>query len=151
MRELRGHRNSRHAYNYFSYGNSVKYIGRRALGGVITMSEPKTVTAAILISLVAGILIILGSYATIGGSLYITIEGIGMIIGIVSGIIVLISAILLKIRPAEKERGLRTCCLWWGTLILVFSVISLLAGSLVGIIGAILGIIGAALALTVKA
>jgi hypothetical protein len=106
------------------------------------------VTAAVIISLVAGILIILGSiYA---GSVYATIEGIGMIIGVVSGVLVLISAIMLKIRPGEGERGLRVCCMWWGSLILVFSIVSLFAGSVVGFIGSMLGIVGAALALVVK-
>jgi len=114
------------------------------------MSEPKTVTAAIIISLVASILIILGNYATIGGSIYATIEGIGMILGVVSGIIVLFSAIMLKIRPGEGARGLRVCCRWWGSLILVFSIVSLFGGSVVGFIGAVLGVVGAALALTVK-
>jgi len=114
------------------------------------MSEPKMVTAAIVISLVASILIILGNYATIGGSLYTTIEGIGMILGVLSGLIVLFSAIMLKIRPGEGERGLRVCCTWWGSLILVFSIVSLFGGSVGGFIGAILGIIGAALALVVK-
>jgi hypothetical protein len=109
------------------------------------------VTTAVIISLVAGILIILGS-------LYATIGGIRMILGIVSGIFVLISAIMLKIRPGEGTRGLRVCCRMWGSAILVFSIVSLIAGSVGGfigamlgiVIGAILGILGAALALVVK-
>jgi MFS family permease len=125
-----------------------KYAGRRNLDGVENMSEPKMVTTAVIISLVAGILIILGNVYT--GSLYATIEGIGMIIGVVSGILVLISAIMLKIRPGEGERGLRVCCRWWGSLILVFSIVSLFGGTLGGFIGAILGIVGAALALVIK-
>jgi len=107
------------------------------------MSEPKMVTAAIVISLVAGILIILGS-------IYATTGEIGMILGVVSGILVLISAIMLKIRPGEGTVGLRVCCRMWGTAILVFSIVSLFAGSVGGFIGAILGIAGAALALIVK-
>ena len=112
------------------------------------MSDPKMVTAAIVISLVAGILIILGS-------IYTTIGGIGMILGVVSGILVLISAIMLKIRPGEGTRGLRTCCRMWGTMILVFSIVSLFGGSVGGYagyltIGAIVGIVGAAVALIVK-
>ena len=107
------------------------------------MSEPKMVTAAIVISLVAGILIILGS-------IYATIGGIGMILGVVLGIVVLISAIMLKIRPGEGTRGLRVCCMMWGTAILVFSIVSLFGGSIGGYIGAILGIVGGALALIVK-
>jgi hypothetical protein len=111
-------------------------------------SEPKMVTTAVIISLLAGILIILGNIYTC--SLYATIEGIGMIIGVVSGILVLISAIMLKIRPGEGQRGLRVCCRWWGSLILVFSIVSLFGGTVGGFIGAILGILGAALALIVK-
>jgi hypothetical protein len=102
------------------------------------MSETKKLTTAIIISLVAGILIILGN-------LYIW-----TILGIVSGIIVLISAIMLKIRPGEGTRGLRVCCIAWGSMILIFSIVSLFAGSVGGYIGAILGIVGAALALVVK-
>ena len=106
------------------------------------------VTAAIVISFVAGILIILGDFYI--GSLYATIEGVGMIIGVVSGILVLISAIMLKIRPGEGERGLRVCCRYWGSLILVFSIVSLFGGSVVGFFGSILGIFGSILALIVK-
>ena len=87
------------------------------------MSEPKMVTTAVIISLVAGILIILGSFYA--GSLYATVGGIGMALGIVSGILVLISAIMLKIRPGEGMAGLRVCCRVWGTAILVFSIVGL--------------------------
>ena len=107
------------------------------------MSEPKMITAAVIISLVAGILIILGN-------LYATIWGIGRILGILSGIAVLISAIMLKIRPGEGTRGLRACCWAWGTGILLFSIASLLGGSVGELIGATLGIVGGGLALTVK-
>jgi len=110
--------------------------------------EPQTVTIAVIISMVAGILIVLGSFYA--NSFYTTIDGIGMPIGIVTGILVLIAALMLKIRPGESTQGLRTCCLMWGGLILVLSVISLLAGSTIGLIGSILGIIGAALAMTTK-
>jgi hypothetical protein len=106
------------------------------------------VTTAVIVSLVAGILIILGNIYT--GALYATIGGIGMIIGVVSGILVLISAIMLKIRPGESTAGLRVCCRVWGSAILVFSIVSLFGGTVGGFIGAILGIIGAALALVVK-
>jgi len=103
------------------------------------------VTAAIVISFVAGILIILGDFYI--GSLYATIEGVGMIIGVVSGILVLISAIMLKIRPGEDEHGLRVCCRYWGSLMLVFSIVCLFEGSVIGFIGSILGILGSTLAL----
>jgi hypothetical protein len=106
------------------------------------------VTNAVIISLIAGILIVLGSFYA--NSLYSTVEGVGMIVGIVSGILVLLGAIMLKIRPGEATQGLRKCCLAWGSLILAFSIVSLFAGSVVGFIGSILGIVGATLALVVK-
>jgi len=107
------------------------------------MSEPKIVTTAVVFSLVAGILIILGN-------LYAAIWGIGMILGILSGIAVLFCAIMLKIRPGEGTRGLRACCRAWGTGILLFSIASLLGGSMGELIGATFGIVGGGLALTAK-
>ncbi len=111
------------------------------------MSEPKMITAAVVVSVIAGILII-------AGSLYTAFGDIGMIIGIVSGILVLLAGIMLEIRPSEGTMGLRVCCRWWGSMVLVFSVVSLLAYWLspsIGILaGAVLGIVGAAVALLVK-
>jgi len=121
------------------------------------MSETDRLTTAFIISLIAGILIILGN-------LYTTMLGITMmgglggmmgqqaygamggtwILGLISGIIVLISAIMLNIR-----HGMRACCTMWGTMILLFSIVSLFGGSMGGfLIGAILGIVGGALALS---
>jgi hypothetical protein len=133
------------------------------------MSEPKMLTTAIVISLVAGILIILGSLYTttwgMGGGFGWMMGGLGgmmgesaygvmaglWILGFVSGTIVLISAIMLRVRPGEAERGLRTCCIWWGSIILVFSIVSLFGGSMGGfLVGAMLGIVGGVLALVVK-
>ena len=107
------------------------------------------VTTAVIISLVAGILIILGS-------VYPTIEGTWTILVAVSGILVLLSALMLKIRPGESTQGLRTCCLVWGSLILVFSIVSFfgtyMGGFFIGsFAGSIIGIVGAALALVAKA
>jgi len=128
------------------------------------MPETKP-TAAFIISLIAGIFILLGS-------LYMTMWGIGAIgggltgmrgmmggaggimgqpyygamaatwiLGLASGIIVLISAIMLNSHPAQATI--------WGTLILVFSIISVFGGFMGGfLIGAILGIVGGALALS---
>ena len=62
-----------------------------------------------------------------------------MIVGLVCGIIVTISALMLNSRPAEHRS--------WGVVILIFSVISFL-GMGGFYIGAILGIIGGALALS---
>jgi len=102
------------------------------------------VTTALIISLVAGIV-------TTVASLRATTGEVGMVLGMVSGTVVWISAIMLKIRPGESTRGLRVCCRMWGTVILVFSIVSLYAWSVGGFIGATLGIVGAALALVVKA
>lgn len=61
------------------------------------------------------------------------------LLGLVSGILVIIGALMLNTRPAEHTT--------WGTIILIFSIISLL-GMGGFFIGAILGIIGGALALS---
>jgi len=63
------------------------------------------------------------------------------LIGLASGILVVISAIMLNARPEEHTV--------WGTVILVFSIISFL-GMGGFLIGAILGIVGGALALSWK-
>ena len=60
-------------------------------------------------------------------------------IGLISGVIVVICAIMLGSRPVEHTT--------WGTLILVFSIISFF-GMGGFFIGAILGIAGGALALS---
>ena len=61
--------------------------------------------------------------------------------GLVSGVIVLISGVMLRINPSQRTI--------WGVLILVFSVLSFFG---IGgfIIGAILGIIGGVMALRWK-
>ncbi len=119
------------------------------------MSETEKLTTAFIISLVAGILIILGNIyttmwgiGTMGKLAYAAMAGT-RVLGLISGIIVLISAIMLKIRPGEAMHGMRACCTMWGTMILVFSIVSLFGGSMSGfLVGAILGIIGGALALS---
>jgi hypothetical protein len=64
------------------------------------------------------------------------------VIGLACGIIVIIGALMINARPLEHST--------WGTLILVFSAVSLI--SMGGwFIGAILGIIGGAFALSWKA
>jgi len=62
-------------------------------------------------------------------------------VGLIFGVLVLLGAILLRIRPAHKKA--------WGIMILVFSIPSIVTGGGF-IIGFILGIIGGALALSRK-
>jgi hypothetical protein len=129
------------------------------------MTKTEKSTAAFIISLIAGIFILLGSlYTTMWGSGMMVGGYVGMmgqqaygamagtwILGLISGIIVLISAIMLRIRPGEATRGARTCFTMWGTLVLIFSVVSFFGGSMGGfLIGAGLGIVGGALALSIK-
>ena len=125
------------------------------------MSKTAGLVTAYTLSLVAGILIILGSLYTYMWGTWMMSGMVGMIwkqahsliiemwiIELIAGIIVLISAVLLKIRPGEADEGLRKCCTVWGTVILIFSIVSLFGGSMGGfLIGAIFGIIGGALAL----
>ncbi|WP_455278263.1 hypothetical protein [[Eubacterium] cellulosolvens] len=125
------------------------------------MSETKKLTTAYIISLVAGILIILGSLYTqmwgtwmMGGMIgtmgqqFHSEMTVMWILELISGIIVLISAIMLKIRPGEATEGLRKCCTFWGSIILIFSIVSLFGGSTGGfLIGAIFGIVGGTLTL----
>ena len=61
------------------------------------------------------------------------------LIGLIAGILVVIGAIMLNSRPAEHTS--------WGTIILIFSIISFL-GMGGFFIGAILGIVGGSLALS---
>ena len=118
------------------------------------MSEPRMVTIAVGISLIAGILIILDNLVTtvmigmIRGWVGLPWLG-GMVswIGLVAGFIVLIAAIMLRVRPGEATQGLHTCCIWWGSIILVFSIVSLFGAAMVAPWGAIFGIVGGALAL----
>jgi hypothetical protein len=123
--------------------------------------------AAFIISLVGGIVIVLGGLYTVMRRFGMTGEtfrrpgrmvgGVGSvaarpayglmtgfwILGIVSGIIVLISAVMLNRRPPQVNI--------WGILIVVFSIVSFFGGSRGGFyVGTILGIIGGALALLSK-
>lgn len=125
------------------------------------MSETVKLTTAYTLSLVAGILIILGSLYTQMWGTWMMGGMVGMmgqqvhgvmtimwILELISGIIVLISSIMLKIRLGEATEGIRKCCTFWGTIILIFSIVSLFGGSMGGfLIGAIFGIVGGTLAL----
>ncbi len=129
------------------------------------MSEDKPTTAYIL-SLIAGILIVLGgamSSVFIGmmgqyglwrgmmgpgmmggyGMMGFPWWGFGMafgIAGLVIGIIVIISAIMLNSKPKEHKT--------WGIIILIFSILSVIGGMGGFGLGLILGIIGGALAIS---
>jgi len=132
----------------------------------LTVSEKKA-SPAFALSLVGGILIILGSALTLllFGNFYPRVCGpkVGMMCGmtgggmmhlwgspgfvggwlfsvpLISGILVIIGAILMNIRPQETAT--------WGIMVLLFSIIGLTGMSL-SIIGGILGIIGGAIALS---
>ena len=124
------------------------------------MSSQPMHTTAFILSLIGGIVIILGSVVSLFWSYYgwpyhgtmgpWMMWGFGYGYGfmwlfsmaaLVSGIIVLMGAIMLNARPVEHMA--------WGTIVLVFSLISLL-GMGGFMIGALLGIAGGALALSYK-
>jgi hypothetical protein len=65
--------------------------------------------------------------------------GLFGIAGILLGAVVIISSVMLYSHPAEHSR--------WGLIIVVFSALSLLGGSLVGLI---LGVLGGIFAITWK-
>jgi len=134
------------------------------------LTSRTTSTAAFVLSLVGGILILLGSVVTwmwlvldgfnfdgmmngfghMMGGYQDMMDGFGFthgfmmglpFVGVVSGIVVIISAVMLAAQPAAR--------LTWGTIILAFSVISFLGMG--GFwIGAILGIAGGALAISTR-
>jgi len=71
--------------------------------------------------------------------------GLGMfgILGLIFGVIVIISAFMLNSKPLEHST--------WGTLIVIFSVLSIFGGMMGGFgIGLILGLIGGILGVTWK-
>ena len=129
------------------------------------MTNDERPTAAFILSLVAGVFIILGGgmmslfgYGFMGmmgrnGSWGRMMgRGFGMMgfafgmmgfLGLIFGVIVIISALMLNSKPQEHTT--------WGTLILIFSVISIFGSAMGGFgIGLILGIIGGILAITWK-
>lgn len=104
-------------------------------------SVPRPV-ASFVFSLIAGIIILLVGFiiALAGAVVTLHIGGIGGIFGtfgVLWGIIIIISAIMIYNRPQQHAL--------WGTLVLVFSLISIF-GSLGGFfIGLILGLVGGVL------
>jgi hypothetical protein len=131
------------------------------------MTETERPTAAFLLSLVGGIFILLGGgvismFGPFGfggmmgdyrGMMGYRYSGYGMmgglgfgmfgILGLIFGVIVIISAFMLNSKPHEHST--------WGTLIVIFSVLSIFGSAMGGFgIGLILGLIGGILAITWK-
>jgi hypothetical protein len=129
------------------------------------MTETEKPTAAFLLSLVGGVFILLGGGAMsmfggfagmMGGyrgmmgnqySGYGMMGGLGFglfgILGLIFGVIVIISALMLNSKPQEHST--------WGTLIVLFSVLSVFGSMMGGFgVGLILGLIGGILAITWK-
>ncbi|MGA2461624.1 MAG: DUF6114 domain-containing protein [Candidatus Bathyarchaeia archaeon] len=135
------------------------------------MTEEKP-TAAFVLSLVAGIFILLGGgmmsmlgsfmgqygfgmmggYGGFGGMMGYGRYPFGVmgaafgvlgVLGLVFGVIVIISALMLNKKPAEHST--------WGTVIVVFSVLSIFGSAMGGFgVGLILGLIGGILGITWK-
>ncbi|MDV3244257.1 MAG: hypothetical protein LYZ66_03650 [Nitrososphaerales archaeon] len=121
------------------------------------MAESRNLGPAFGLSLTAGILIVLGGAVGItwSGTLVPSFSGgccgmmggfgfLGMMAGIslfglVSGVIVLAGAFMLRSKPEQRHA--------WGTIIIIFSAISIL-GMGGFLVGAILGIAGGVLGLT---
>ena len=126
------------------------------------MSSQAPTNIAFILSLIGGLVIVVGGIISVllsfYGSPYGTYYGMGMgmmrgfgfgysstwfaglsIVALVCGIIVVVGAIMLNARPTERFT--------WGIIVLVFSI-----GSFIGMggyfIGAILGIAGGALSLS---
>lgn len=133
------------------------------------MTDEEKPTAAFILSLVGGIFILLGGgmMSMIGS--YVGQYGFGMmggyggwggmmgpgfgmmgialgavgVLGLIFGAIVIISAYMLNSRPEQRST--------WGSLIVLFSVLSIFGGAMGGFgIGLVLGLIGGILAITWK-
>jgi len=130
------------------------------------MEKPST---AFILSLIAGIFILLGGgmmsmigsygfggmmggYGGYGGMMgpgFGMMGGLGYgfgflgVLGLIFGLIVLISALMLNSKPEQHST--------WGTLIVIFSVLSVFGSAMGGFgIGLVLGLIGGILAITWK-
>jgi len=88
------------------------------------------------------------SYSGYGyGNQYGLTSGLGLepfgLLGLIFGVIVIVSAIMLNSRPHEHST--------WGVLIVVFSVLSIFGGGMSGSgAGLVLGLVGGVLAITWK-
>jgi hypothetical protein len=129
------------------------------------LSNEKKPTVPFVLSLIAGILTLIGgltvayvglwrfefmgrvmrrhgyAYAAAPGyfSPFISLTGM---LGIIFGLIVIVGAIMLNRRPAQHTT--------WGILILIFSILSIFGGLGGYLVGLILGIVGGALAIAWK-
>lgn len=81
----------------------------------------------------------MGMMQAMMGSFWFGMMSWAFILGLVSGVMVLLGAIMVRLKPKERKT--------WGTVIVVFSAISFL-GMGGFFIGAVLGIVGGALALS---
>jgi len=115
-------------------------------------------TAAFVLSLIGGILILLGGIVgaiigIIGGAAISIIPGFGWLgglivilgfLGLIFGIIVIIGAVMINSGEKDKVRT-------GSILVLIFSILSLFVGGTGGfVIGFILGLVGSILGLTWK-
>jgi len=128
------------------------------------MSKSSKPTIAFMLSLIGGILIVLGgaaryaigmfihSYGThlssshhfLGAVTRFLGAGVGFfgLVGVVVGIVVIAAAIMLDVSPSQHAT--------WGSVILVFSIVSLFVGASGFLLGLILGAIGGILAIMWK-
>ena len=142
------------------------------------MTEVERPTAAFVLSLIAGIFIVLGGgmrsmmgsfFGPYGFGMMNGYSGYGMmgygypgygygigygltsgwdfelfgVLGLIFGVIVIVSAIMLNSRPQEHST--------WGVLIVIFSALSIFGGAMGGLgVGLILGLVGGVLAITWK-
>lgn len=115
-------------------------------------------TAPFVLSLIAGLLILLGAgmatmmfsygapYYGMMGGYYGVMQGFGFggwfygaaVVGLIAGIVVLVGAIMIYVRPKSTSA--------WGLIVLMFSILSFF-GMGGFFIGAILGIVGGVLAM----
>jgi hypothetical protein len=134
------------------------------MGSMAAQSTNELPTASFVLSLIGGLLILagvgmmitfsfgtpyygmMGGYYGMMGGYYGMMQGFGYggwfygaaAIGLVSGIIVLIGAVMIYVRPSKAPT--------WGLLVLIFSIISLVGmggfflGVILGIVGGILGL-----------
>lgn len=110
------------------------------------MGDESKPTAAFVLSLMAGIFILLnGLYLVVIGAIFAFVFlAIGFaiaIIGLIFGILVLLGAIMMYSKPRQTKA--------WSAIVLVFSIISIVIGGGF-IIGFILGIVGGAIGLSWK-